>query len=85
MMELDIREEEGKLVIAADERNHTLMNFLKRAVWDAEGRAGYNTGHPFEGDAGELVVDGDDPEEVLKDAIQEARERLDEFEDAFGS
>ncbi len=82
-MELDVREENGRLIVAPSERNHTLLNFLKREVWNADGKAGYNTGHPFEDDAGELVVEGEDPGEVLMDSVEGARERLDEFESAF--
>lgn len=84
-MELDVREENGRLVIAPSERNHTLMTLLKQAVWEADGRAGYNTGHPYEGDAGELVVEGDDSAETLHDAIDTVRDQLDEFRDAFDS
>ncbi|MDY6776648.1 MAG: hypothetical protein SVQ76_00920 [Candidatus Nanohaloarchaea archaeon] len=84
-MNLDVKDENGKLVIAPSESHHTLMTLIKRSVWDAGGKSGYNTGHPYEDDAGELVVEGDDPAETLKDAVEEARDRLEEFRDEFES
>ncbi|MDY6774327.1 MAG: hypothetical protein SVS85_03945 [Candidatus Nanohaloarchaea archaeon] len=82
-MDLDVRKEGGKLVLTPSERNHTLMNLLKQAVWDVGGKAGYNQGHPYEGGGGELVVEGDDPQEVLQNAVDSVEEDLEEFGDAF--
>ncbi|MDY6769659.1 MAG: hypothetical protein SVU88_01665 [Candidatus Nanohaloarchaea archaeon] len=84
-MDADVREEGGKTIISPSERNHTLMTLLKRAVWEADGRAGYNRGHPYEGDTGELVVEADDVAGTVADAIDHARSELDEFRDAFES
>lgn len=82
-MDIDVREEGGKTIISPAERNHTLMTLLKQAVWDAGGKAGYNQGHPYEGDTGELVVDADDPADMLADAAAAVRDDLEEFRDAF--
>lgn len=84
-MELDVHGEADKTVISPGERNHTLMTLLKQAIWDEGGKAGYNQGHPYEGDAGELVVDASDPQETIKAAVNALRDDLDEFRDAFES
>ncbi|MCJ7478805.1 MAG: hypothetical protein MUP63_01345 [Candidatus Nanohaloarchaeota archaeon QJJ-7] len=82
-MELDVREQDGKLIVAPSERNHTMMTLLKQPVWDAGGKAGYNQGHPYEGSGGELVIEAEDPEEVLEEAVETVRDELEEFKDAF--
>lgn len=84
-MDIDVREEEDKLILSPSERNHSLMMVLKRAVWDAGGKAGYNKGHPYEGESGELVVDASSPEDTLDDAIGILQDDLDEFRNAFES
>lgn len=84
-MEVDVREENGKMILSPSERNHSLMNALKRAVWDAGGKSGYNQGHPYEGESGELVVDSDSPGDTLEDAIDILKDDLAEFRDAFDS
>lgn len=84
-MDLEVRDEDGNLIISPEERSHTLMTAVKQVVWQVGGRAGYNKGHPYEDEGGELVVESDDPEETVQEAVEEFRDRLDEFRDAFES
>lgn len=59
------------------------MSFVKRAVWQVGGKAGYKQGHPYEGDTGELVVEADDVKATVADAVDQAQSELEEFRDAF--
>ncbi len=84
-MDLDVYEENGKTVISPSERSHTLMTVLKQAIWDAGGKAGYNRGHPYEGDTGELVLESDAPADTLDEAISMVQDELEAFQDTFES
>lgn len=81
-MDIDVRTDDDNLIVSSAEQHHTLMTLLKQAAWDADGKAGYNMGHPFQGET-ELVVSGDDPAGTLQDAIEEVRDQLDAFRGAF--
>lgn len=83
-MELDVEAADGHLLVKSPDRDHTLLNLLKQAVWDAGGQAGYDKGHPYTGEA-TLVVRGDDPEQTLDDAIDEVTDQLETFRSAFES
>ncbi len=82
-MDIDVREEGTKTILSPSERSHTLMGLVKRAVWESGGKAGYNQGHPYEEDTGELVIEGDDAAAMVSDAVEQARAELDAFRDAF--
>ena len=77
-MELDVMEKEGRLMVDM-EQNHALANLLRKAIWENDGEAGYDKGHPL-GDESVLVIDSDSPETVLEDAVETAREWLNGLE-----
>lgn len=62
-------------------QNHSLANLIRKTIWDNGGEAGYDKGHPL-GDESNLVIKSDDPQDVLDEAIDTARER---FEDLKGT
>lgn len=84
IMNLSVERDDNRLVVGSDDRNHTVMNLLKQAVWDEGGQAGYDKGHPYTG-GGKLVITADDPEDMLENAVQRVRDDLDAFKDAFES
>ena len=67
-------EKDGRLMVDM-EQNHALANLLRKAVWENDGEAGYDKGHPL-GDESVLIIDSDDPETVLENAVETAREWL---------
>lgn len=71
-------EKEDRLLVDM-EQNHALANLLRKAVWENDGEAGYDKGHPL-GDESVLIIDADDSETVLQDAVDTAREWLDSLE-----
>jgi len=71
-------EKDGRLMVDM-EQNHALANLLRKAVWENDGEAGYDKGHPL-GDESVLIIDTDDPETVLQDAVETARGWLDGLE-----
>jgi DNA-directed RNA polymerase subunit L len=78
-MELEAVEKDGRLVINVDQ-NHTVANLVRKAVWENGGEAAYDQGHPLGGESN-LIVEADNPEEVIQDAIDTAKEWFDELED----
>lgn len=78
-MELEAVEKDGRLVINVDQ-NHTVANLVRKAVWENGGEAAYDQGHPLGGESN-LIVEADNPEEVIQDAIETAKEWFDELED----
>ncbi len=73
-MELDTTEKDGRLLVDM-EQNHALANLLRKAVWENDGEAGYDKGHPL-GDESVLIIETDNPEETLQDAVDTARDWL---------
>lgn len=78
-MELDTVEKDGRLVINLDQ-NHTVGNIIRKAVWENGGEAAYDKGHPLGGESN-LIVEADNPKEVLEDAVETARGWFDDLED----
>lgn len=76
-MELDTTEKDGRLLVDM-EQNHALANLLRKAVWENNGEAGYDKGHPL-GDESVLIIETDEPEKTLQDAVETARDWLDEL------
>ncbi len=72
-------EKDGKFIVDM-EQNHTLANLIRKAIWENDGEAGYDKGHPL-GDESNLVISTDSPEEDLEAAIGTVRTWLDELED----
>lgn len=77
-MDLDITEEDDRWIVDF-KQNHTLANLVRKAVWANEGEAGYDKGHPL-GEESHLIVKSDTPEQDLEDAIDTAREWMDDLE-----
>lgn len=80
-MDLQTVQKDDRIIVDV-QQNHTVANLLRKAIWQNDGEAGYDTGHPLGGDSG-LVVKDDNPEEVLEDAIGTAREWLEDIEEEF--
>lgn len=72
-----VAKDDGKIIISM-ERDHTLGNLLRRAIWEIGGEAGYERGHPYIGDA-KLVIYGKNPEEILKKALTKIKNDLKEL------
>ncbi len=77
-MELETVEQDGRLLIDM-KQNHTLANLIRKAVWESGSEAAYDKGHPLGGES-RLIIDSDSPQEVLEEAIETAREWLEELE-----
>jgi len=77
-MKLQTVEKDGRMIVDMGQ-NHTLGNLIRKAVWETDGEAAYDKGHPL-GDESNLIIESDNPEEVLQEAVEQAREWLDELE-----
>lgn len=77
-MELQTVEKDGRLLVDM-KQNHTLANLIRKAVWENGEEAAYDKGHPLGGES-QLIIDSEQPEEVLADAIETAREWMGELE-----
>jgi len=73
-MEIETFEKEDRTIIDM-KQNHALANLLRKFVWENGGEAGYDKGHPL-GDESNLVIKDDNPEEVLQEALDSARDSL---------
>jgi DNA-directed RNA polymerase subunit L len=78
-MELETVEKDDRLIVDMNQ-NHTLANLIRKAIWANDGEAGYDKGHPL-GDESQLIIKDDNPEETLEDAIETAREWMEDLED----
>lgn len=76
-MEIDTMHKEDRMIVDVNQ-NHTVGNLLRKMVWENGGEAGYDKGHPL-GDESNLVVKSNNPEEVLEEAVESAREHLEEL------
>lgn len=79
MTSLNVMEKDGKSIVDM-EQNHTLANLIRKAIWENDEEAGYDKGHPL-GDESNLVINSDNPQEVLEEAIDTAKDWLEEIED----
>lgn len=80
-MKLEAKEEDGKLTIEMD-KEHTLANLLRKALWEVGAEAGYDKGHPYIGKS-KLVIKGEDPRKLLDKAIAKIKNDLKEFKVEF--
>ena len=80
-MEIETFEKEDRMIIDM-KQNHALANLLRKFVWENDGESGYDKGHPL-GDESNLVVKEDNPEEVLQDSVDSAREAFEELQGAL--
>lgn len=77
--EYEAFEKEDRLIIDM-KQNHALANLVRKKIWQAsDGEAGYDKGHPL-GDESNLVIKSDDPEKVLSEALEAAKQDFDELE-----
>lgn len=81
-MQIQAEQENDKIVLQSEERNHTTLNLVKKYLWQADAEAGYSKGHPYIG-ASKLVFAADDPEAAVEEAVEQAQDNLDEFKDAM--
>lgn len=77
-MELEAVEKDGRLVVDMSQ-HHTIGNLVRKALWEVGAEAAYDKGHPLGGESS-LIVESDSPKEDLKEAIELAREWMDELE-----
>jgi len=77
-MELKTIEKDGRMMVDMGQ-NHTLANLIRKAVWENGGEAAYDKGHPL-GDESNLIIEAENPEEVLEEAVETAREWLKQVE-----
>lgn len=77
-MELETFEKDGRLAIDVAQ-HHTVANLVRKALWETDAEAAYDKGHPL-GDESTLIVESENPEEDLKEAIEVAKEWMDELE-----
>lgn len=78
-MELETVQKEDRLIVDM-QQNHTLANLIRKAIWENGGEAGYDKGHPL-GDESNLIIKDDNPEEILNDAVETAREWMEDLEE----
>ena len=77
-MELETVEKDDRLIIDMNQ-NHTLANLIRKAIWENGEEAAYDKGHPL-GDESLLIVEGEDKKQVLEEAVETAREWMEELE-----
>ena len=78
-MELETIEKEDRLIVDM-QQNHTLANLIRKAIWENDEEAGYDKGHPL-GDESNLIIKGDNPEQTLDEAVETAREWMNDLEE----
>lgn len=82
-MDVEIEKKDDRLILKV-EKNHTLFNLIRKALWEVGAEAGYDKGHPYIGKA-TLVVKDKNPEKKLKEAIIKVKNDLKEFRAEFGN
>lgn len=80
-MEIETFDQDDRMIIDM-KQNHSLANLIRKMVWENGAEAGYDKGHPL-GDESNLIVKSDEPEEVLQDAVDSARESFEELQGAL--
>lgn len=80
-MELDVIEKDERSIVDMSQ-NHTLANLIRKAIWANGDEAGYDTGHPL-GDESNLVIESQDAEQVLKDAIETSKEWMEDLDESL--
>ena len=77
-MDIEAFDKEDRMILDM-KQNHSLANLIRKMVWENGGEAGYDKGHPL-GDESNLVIKSDNPQEVLEDAIESARDRFEDIQ-----
>ena len=73
--------EDGKTVLKTENKQHTVMNLVKKYLWDSGVDSGYDKGHPYLGGSN-LLIDSEDPKEDIEAALEDIRNDLDSFKKA---
>lgn len=76
-MDVNIEEKENSLVLETNEKK-TIMALLKSYLWETGAEAGFEEGHPYVGNP-KLVYSSDNPAEDLEEAVESAKQDLEEF------
>lgn len=61
------------------EKNHTIGNLIRKAVWEVGGEAAYDKGHPLDEES-VLIVEAENPEEKFSEAVDQASKWFEELE-----
>lgn len=77
-MELEAIEKDDRLILDMNQ-NHSIANLVRKALWETDAEAAYDKGHPL-GDESKLIVESDDPQAALEEAIEVARGWMDDLE-----
>lgn len=80
-MKLEVKKDDNKLEIKM-EKEHTIANLLRKALWEVGAEAGYEEGHPYIGKS-RLVIKGENPKKLLDKAIAKVKNDLKEFKVEF--
>ena len=62
--------EDGKTVLKTENKQHTVMNLVKKYLWDRGVDSGYDKGHPYLGGSN-LLIDSEDPKEDIEAALED--------------
>ena len=84
-MELNVlKDEKEKLVVDVSNKYSTLAAAIKSELWsDSKTKiASFNKKHSLVGDS-ELVIEGQNPKTLVKDAVGRIRKNLDKFKKDF--
>lgn len=84
-MELNIlKDEKDKLILEIDDSNATMAAAVKNELWkDQKIKAtAFNRKHPLVGKP-QLIVEGSNPKELLKEAAKRVQKELSQFEKDF--
>lgn len=77
-MNIETFEKDGRLAVDVAQ-HHTVANLVRKALWEVDSEGAYDKGHPL-GDESTLIVESDTPEEDLEDAIDQAKQWMDELQ-----
>ncbi|MDY6770536.1 MAG: hypothetical protein SV186_01105 [Candidatus Nanohaloarchaea archaeon] len=81
-MELQSDTEDGRTILQSEDKQHTVMNLVRSTLWDAGAAAGYDKGHPYVGSS-KLVFDTNSPADDVAEAVEKAKEDLNDFREAI--
>ncbi len=74
-----IVEKEDDRIKVDFEKNHAIGNLVRKAVWETGAEAAYDKGHPLDEES-ILIVEADNPEVALEDAVEQAQTWFEDLE-----
>lgn len=83
-MKISSENKEGRTVIKSENKNHTIMNLMRKYLWKNGTDSGYDEGHPYLGGS-KLIVDSENVEEDIETALKDIRSDLKAFKESFKS